>query len=133
MRDCCVDWMIDWVACWIAFMSMFFSFWKTGFKKWFDISSIPSRHLAIYWASQAFSYRNPDTSLTLGGSIEKALASSIAFRHLVDRSSFCSWIWWSCCLILARYLSCRQVFFSTPTSIAFSTPHLSSFRSGWFS
>ena len=91
-------------------MSVFFSSWKTVFKKWLDTSSIPPRHLAICRASQAFSYRNPDSSSIPGGSIEKALASSIAFRHLVDRSSFCSWIWWSCCLILAQYLSCRQAF-----------------------
>ena len=34
-----------------------------------------------------------------GGSIENAPASSIASRHLVDRSSFCSWIWF----LVARY------------------------------
>ena len=61
----------------------------TGFKKWLDTSW----HLSVCRASQAFSYRNPDTSSTPGGSIEKAPASSIASRHLVDRSSFCSWIW----------------------------------------
>ena len=33
---------------------------------------------------QAFSYRNLDTSLTLGGSIEKVLVPSIASQHLVD-------------------------------------------------
>ena len=47
-----------------------------------------------------FSYRNPDSSSIPGGSIEKAPASSIAPRHLVDRSSFCSWIWF----LVARYL-----------------------------
>ena len=47
-----------------------------------------------------FFYRNPDTSLILGGSIENAPASTIAFRHLVDRSNFCSWIWF----FVARYL-----------------------------
>ena len=41
-----------------------------------------------------------DTSSTLGGSIEKAPASLIAPWHLVDRSSFCSWIWW----VVPRYL-----------------------------
>ena len=46
-----------------------------------------------------FSYRNPDSSSIPGGSIEKAPASSIAPRHLVDRSSFCSWIWF----LVARY------------------------------
>ena len=34
-----------------------------------------------------------DTSSIPSGSIEKAPASSIAPRHLVDRSSFCSWNW----------------------------------------
>ena len=99
LRDYCVDWIIGWVACWIAFMSVFFSSRKTGFKKCLNTSSIPPRHLAICRASQAFSYRNPDSSSIPGGSIEKAHASSIASRHLVDRSSFCSWIWW----IVARY------------------------------
>ena len=47
-----------------------------------------------------FSYRNLDSSSILGGSIDKAPASSIAPWHLVDRSSFCSWIWF----IAARYL-----------------------------
>ena len=37
-----------------------------------------------------FSYCNPDSSSIPSGSIEKASASSIAPRHLVDRSSFCS-------------------------------------------
>ena len=100
MRENCVDWIIGWVVCWIAFMSVFFSSRKTSFKKWLDTSSIPSRHLVVCRASQAFSYRNPDTSSTPGGSIEKAPASSIASRHLVDRSSFCSWIWW----VVPRYL-----------------------------
>ena len=62
---------------------------KTGFKKWLDTSW----HLSVCRASQAFSYRNPDTSSTPSGSIEKAPASSIASWHLVDRLSFCSWIW----------------------------------------
>ena len=100
LRDYCVDWIIGWVACWIAFMSVFFSSRKTGFKKCLNTSSIPPRHLAICRASQAFSYRNPDSSSIPGGSIEKAHASSIASQHLVDRSSFCSWIWW----IVLQYL-----------------------------
>ena len=47
-----------------------------------------------------FSYRNLDSSSIPGGSIENAPASSIAYRHLMDRSSFCSWIWF----LVARYL-----------------------------
>ena len=47
-----------------------------------------------------FSYRNPDSSSIPGGLIENAPASSIAPRHLVDRSSFYSWIWF----FVARYL-----------------------------
>ena len=46
-----------------------------------------------------FSCHNPNSSSIPGGSIENALASSIAFRHLMDRSSFCSWIWF----LVARY------------------------------
>ena len=59
-----------------------------------------ARHLAICRASQAFSYCNPDSSLIPGGSIDKAPTSSIASRYLVDRSSFCSWIWW----VVPQYL-----------------------------
>ena len=62
--------------------------------------STPPRHLAICWASQAFSYRNPDSSSIPGGSIENAPTSSIASQHLVDRSSFYSWIWF----LVAQYL-----------------------------
>ena len=47
-----------------------------------------------------FSYCNPDNSSIPGGSIENAPASLITSRHLVDRSSFCSWIWF----LVARYL-----------------------------
>ena len=47
-----------------------------------------------------FSCRNPDSSSILGRLIENAPASSIAFWHLVDQSSFCSWIWF----LVARYL-----------------------------
>ena len=71
-------------------------FWKAG--------STPSRHLLNTLLSvelfKPFSYRNPDNSSIPGGSIENAFASSIAPRHLVDRSSFCSWIWF----FVARYL-----------------------------
>ena len=49
---------------------------------------------------QLFSYRNPDSFSTPGGSIKKVPASSIASGHLVDWSSFCSWFWW----VVPRYL-----------------------------
>ena len=52
----------------------------------FDTSSTPPRYLAVCRASSAFSYRNPDSFSTPSGSIEKAPVSSIASRHLVDRS-----------------------------------------------
>ena len=80
-------------------MSVFFTLPKTGFKSWLDTSSIPPRYLAICRASLAFSYRNLDSFSIPGGLIEKAPASLIAPRHLVDRSSFCSWIWW----VVPRY------------------------------
>ena len=54
--------------------------------------STPPRYLVVFQASSAFSYRYPDSSSILGGSIEKAPASLIASRYLVDRLSFCSWI-----------------------------------------
>ena len=47
-----------------------------------------------------YSYRNPDSSSIPGGLIKNAPASSIAPWHLVDQSSFCSWIWF----LVARYL-----------------------------
>ena len=47
-----------------------------------------------------FPKRNLDTSSIRGGLIEKAHASLIAPRHLVDRSSFCSWNWF----FVARHL-----------------------------
>ena len=62
---------------------------------WYLIDTLVSVELL-----KPFSYRNPDSSSIPGGSIEKAPASSIAPRHLVDRSSFCSWIWF----FVARYL-----------------------------
>ena len=96
LRDYCVNWIIGWVAWWITFMFVFFTLEKLVLKS----GSTPPRYLAIYRASQAFSYRNPDTSLIPGGSIKKAPASSIVSRHLVDRSSFCSWIW----CVIPRYL-----------------------------
>ena len=96
LRDYCVDWIISWVACWIAFMSVFFALEKLVFKS----GSTPPRHLAVCRDSSAVSYHFPDKSSILGGSIKKAPASSIVSRHLVDRSSFCSWIW----CVVPRYL-----------------------------
>ena len=96
LRDYCVDWIIDWVACWIAFMSVFFTLKKLVLKS----GSTSPRHLAICRDSLAVSYRFPDNSSILGGSIEKAPTSSIAPWHLMDKSSFCSWIWW----VVPQYL-----------------------------
>ena len=66
---------------------MFFTSRKTILKSWLDTSSIPCYLLSF---SSIFLKRNLDTSSIPGGSIEKAPASSIAPRHLLDRSSFCS-------------------------------------------
>ena len=102
-------------------MSVFFTSRKTGFKSWLNTSSIPPRHLAICWDSSAVSYRFPDSFSIPGGLIEKALASSIASRHLVNRSSFCSWIWW----VVPRYLldtSAIDDLFLIPPSIASLIP-----------
>ena len=97
LRDFCVDWIIGWVVCWITFIYVIFTSRKTILKRWLDTSSIPC-YLSSF--SSIFLKRNLDTSSILGGLIEKALASSIAPRQLVDRSSFCSWIWF----FVARYL-----------------------------
>ena len=55
-------------------------------KLFLKASSTPPRYLAVCRASLAFSYRNLDSFSTPGGSIENVFASSIASRHLVDRS-----------------------------------------------
>ena len=50
-----------------------------------NAGSTPPRYLAVCRASSAFSYRNPDSSSTPGGSIENASASSTA--RLIDWDS----------------------------------------------
>ena len=65
-----------------------------------NAGSTPPRYLAVCRASSAFSNRNPDSFSIPGGSIENGFASSIASRHLVDRSSFCSSFYW----IVPRHL-----------------------------
>ena len=96
-------WLDHWFSCMLDCIHIcVFHISKNCFEKlaWhlLDTSSIPyylSSFLSIF-----FFLCNLDTSSILGGSIEKAPASSIALRHLVDRSSFCSWIW----LFVAWYL-----------------------------
>ena len=99
-------------------MTVFFSSWKNYFEKL-------ARHFLDTLLSvellKPFSYRNPNSSLIPGGSIENAPASSIAPRHLVDRSSFCSWIGF---LVSRYFLDTLAIndLFSTLTSTASSTP-----------
>ena len=76
-------------------MFVFFTSRKTNFKYWLDTSSIPPRYLVVCRASLAFSNRNPDRFSIPSGSIGNGSASSIASRHLVDRSSFYSWFCWA--------------------------------------
>ena len=92
LKDYYVDWIISWVAYWIAFMFVFFTLEKLVLKS----GSTPC-YLSSF---SSFFYHNPDNSLILGGLIEKTPAPSTASWHLVDRSSFCSWIWF----FVARYL-----------------------------
>ena len=84
-------------------------FWKVG--------STPPWHLLDTLLSvellKPFSYRNLDTSSISGGSIEKAPASSIAPRHLVDWSRFCSWIWFFVSLYLLDTLAVEDQFLDT--------------------
>ena len=82
-----------------------------------------------------FSYRNPDTSSIPDGSIENAPASSIASRHLVDQSSFCSWIWF----LVARYFldtsAVNDLFLDTYLDRFLNTSrhlHLSRFTEGLY-
>ena len=82
--------------------------------------STPPWYLAVCWASLAFSYRNPNSFLIPGGSIENGFASSIASWHLVDWSSFCSWFWW----VFPRHLLDTLIVddhFSTGVSIPLDT------------
>ena len=78
----------------------FSPFEKLFLKMWLDTSSYLLDTLLSVELLKPFSYRNPDSSSIPGGSIEKAPASSIASWHLVDRSTFCSWIWF----LVAQYL-----------------------------
>ena len=91
-------WLDHWLSCMLDCIYIcVFLLSKNYFEKL-------ARHLLDTLLSiellKAFSYRNLDTSSIPSGSIEKAPASSITPQHLVDRSSFCSWIWF----FVARYL-----------------------------
>ena len=95
-------WLDLWLSCMLDCIHIcVFHISKNCFEKlaWqlLDTSSIPW-YLSSF--SSIFLKRNLDTSSIPGRSIEKAHASSIAPRHLVDRSSFYSWIWF----FVARYL-----------------------------
>ena len=95
-------WLDLWLSCMLDCIHIcVFHISKNCFEKlaWqlLDTSSIPW-YLSSF--SSIFLKRNLDTSSIPSRSIEKAHASSIAPRHLVDRSSFYSWIWF----FVARYL-----------------------------
>ena len=82
-----------------------------------------------------FSYRNLDSSSIPGGSIENAPASSIAYRHLVDRSRFCSWIWFLVARYLLDTLAVDGHFLNTYLDSFLDTSrhlHLSSFTEGLY-
>ena len=98
-------------------MSIFFTSQKMVLKA----GSTPPWYLVVCRASSVFSYRNPYSFLIPGGLIENGSASSIASRHLVNRTSFCSWFWW----VVPRYLldtSAVDDHFSTPSSTGVSLP-----------
>ena len=81
-------WLDHWLSCMLDCIHIYvFHISKNCFEKL-------ARHLLDTLLSvepfKNFFKRNLDTSSILGGSIEKAPASSIAPRHLLDRSSFCS-------------------------------------------
>ena len=84
-------WLDHWLSCMLDCIHIYvFLLSKNCFEKL-------ARHFLDTLLSvelvKPFSYRNIDTSSIPGGSIEKAPASSIAPRHPVHQSSFCSWIW----------------------------------------
>ena len=94
-------------------------------------SLTPPRYLAVCRASSAFSYHNPDSFSTPGGSIENVSASSITSRHLVDRSR----------MFLPPRLLLDTWWIDQASSLVFdflildtcSTPYLSSFTNFRFS
>ena len=83
--------------------------------------STPPRYLAICRALKVFSYHNLNRSSTVGGSNKKVPGSSIAFRHLMDRSSF-SFVSLLHSSTLPRQLYLSTLFFSTPSSTDGLTP-----------
>ena len=91
-------WLDHWLSCMLDCIHVcVYLLSKNCFEKlaWHLLDTLLSIELL-----KPFSYRNPDSSSIPGGSTENAPASLIASRHLVDRSSFCSWIWF----LVARYL-----------------------------
>ena len=91
-------WLDHWLSCMLdCIHDCVFLLSKNWFLK-------VARHLLDTLLSiellKPFSYRNPNSSSIPGGSIENAPTSSIASQHLVDRSSFYSWIWF----LVAQYL-----------------------------
>ena len=102
LRDYWVDWIIGWVVCWIAFIFVFFTSRKTVLKSWLDTSSIPC-YLSSFLSFFLSAISTPPWYLV--DRSRKLPACSIAPRHLVDRSSFWSWIWF----FVARYLSIPQL------------------------
>ena len=79
---------------------MFFTSQKTVLKSWLDTSLIPC-YLSSFLSFFLSAISTPPWYLV--DRSRKLPACSIAPRHLVDRSSFWSWIWF----FVARYLSCR--------------------------
>ena len=101
LRDYCerlLCWLDHWLSCMLDCIHVYvFLLSKNCFEKlaWHLLDTLLSVELLKF-----FSYRNPDSSSIPGGLIKNAPASSIAPWHLVDQSSFCSWIWF----LVARYL-----------------------------
>ena len=91
-------WLDHWLSCMLDCIHVcVYLLSKNYFEKlaWHLLDTLLSIELL-----KPFSYRNPDSSSIPGGSTENAPASLIASRHLVDRSSFYSWIWF----LVARHL-----------------------------
>ena len=101
LRDYCkrlLCWLDHWLSCMLDCIHVYvFLLSKNCFEKlaWHLLDTLLSVELLKF-----FSYRNPDSSSIPGGLIKNAPTSSIAPWHLVDQSSFCSWIWF----LVARYL-----------------------------
>ena len=103
---------------------MFFTSRKTVLKSWLDTSSIPC-YLSSFLSFFLSAISTPPWYLV--DRSRKLPACSIAPRHLVDRSSFWSWIWF----FVARYLSIPQLSMTRSSTASSIPPDTSAVEHYW--